>query len=228
MYCGHGTPNGSLVFSDGEYSGTRFKSFLDNLNLNYMPKISFYLNCCYSLQFVNHIVYKTFKKFFTQLFLKNDITENEEYLLELLGEDETEKKKIGKMLMECGRSLLSYSVSTTTIYFQPLSYTEMQGSGYLDVINTVSVNTMNLNDFKEESTTIQKRTKFELEEKDIKKELSSFSSTSNDTSVLSPELTIFRAIKGDSALFCYQNNRILIDGGDDKASKNSQKLIVLL
>eukprot|EP01080_Neovahlkampfia_damariscottae_P010234 gene10234-2654_t len=83
IYCGHGTSDGSLVLNDGDYSGSNFKEFLNNLKLKYLPHITIYLNCCYALQFVNHIVEKSYKNFFTQLLMKNNKEPNIENVFEL-------------------------------------------------------------------------------------------------------------------------------------------------
>jgi hypothetical protein len=211
LYCGHGTPDGTLFFHDDYYSGARFKTFLDGLKLNYYPQLSFYLNCCYALQFVNQIVENGYHNFFAQLITKNFLKWNQDEVKKILfSEEEYQKSNIGKMMLNCGRSLLQYQFGNNFIYFNPLSFSEMMGEGYLPLINNSS---LSVNEFKKESIS-KSRVKFELNEKEIKTLLSSFANFTEDKNVDNPELTIFRGKKGDSALFCFEKNRILIDGGD--------------
>eukprot|EP01080_Neovahlkampfia_damariscottae_P012912 gene12912-7424_t len=249
FYCGHGTPSGEIVLKDGNYSGEKFDSFLKNLELTYYPNITIYLNCCYALYFVDHIFENCFKTFFETFRIldeKSDsVDENissyklglsKEINLDQLKNESIEEprsidiKKLEKILKlpeeEFEKNVMKMYEKETRIFskklgdhvfnFVPLSFSKMNASGYL-FTNKSNDSFKEFRNFVEDQNI--NKTKLEENFKD-------YTAKDQDYKVETykePTVYIFQAKDGDSSLFCFESNCILIDGGRVCPSETNPK-----
>ena len=221
-FCGHGTFNGEICFSDGDLSGTQFKQFISELILSHQPDIQLILNCCYAFKFCGQIDSNMTK---VQLATPMGIDYDEN--LDNEKDIEQDRALLLGMIATLGdRSFHQLIIGNTVCHITPLSFGLLKATGLLLEMASNSKSKFNIipNCSNSElicNSDVLKNTRAKIQKLSAKSFLNSMKKPLGYTSsVTSPKLSnssifikVFQAKNGDSAAINFFGKLILIDGG---------------